>query len=467
MIAKKIIKNNKLFLPTIVRYFDGLDTKKLVFTVVVILLVSQIFVVSFWFIRDFSRPFAGSEIYGQMAKNIIDNGIYSIDGNRLTASRPPLYPLFLTLSIAISRDNYGLIAILFQSMLDISSGILLFFISLRIFRNKLGAFISVLLYGLHFILHLQSTNQIDTILFIFLVMLFFYLTMGKKSIATYIILSCLAALAYLTRVTGIFLFPVMFIDLLNQKYQIKEIFKYIFAISVTALIVVAPWHIYVYRNFHILSPSTNGGNSSYHGNNPDFQTIYPYVYMEYYTPFVHDFMLEHDIDTEDEVAVDEFLGNEAWKFVQQNPMLFVRNGIIKIFSLYSPLLTPIGKGDLVGEVGNITLENFKLELSVSLRGIAYTFIYVIMVLGIILFIKNITLYSKQQKIQVSLMLIFVILLTILHISLSYGTVRYRLPLDPLLIILTGQGYSLLFEDKNRKTTVEPSPLSSDVKASGP
>jgi len=195
---------------TTARYLDVLDTTKLAFVGAVMLLVAQTSVVLIQFVRnDFSIAFSGSESYGQIAENIVNSGLYSLDGHHPTAFRPPLYPLYLTPFIALFGDSFRWVAAVSQSVLDIGCGVLMFFISLRIFKSNLGAFISVLMYVLHYTFHVESIHQRETILFTFLLVLFFYLITGKRSIVIYSVLSCVAALSYLTKSTGIFLFPLI------------------------------------------------------------------------------------------------------------------------------------------------------------------------------------------------------------------------------------------------------------------
>jgi len=224
--------------------------------------------------------------------------------------------------------------------------------------------------------------------------------------------------------------------------------KYAFTVLASALVVVTPWHVYTYRTFHTFSflPSSAGGSTLYYGNNPDFLTYYPYLDIDRYAPFKMDLLLEHqdDIDLGDPVEIDRFFKREAWTFISENPVLFIKSGVLKLVALYSPLPTALGTGELVGQRGDLTLKDFRVRLGPS--RLPHLFLMSIVLSGVALFLTDITLYTKRQKIQIFFIIGLVVVVTLLYM-LFYGQTRFRLPLDPLLIILAGEAYSRLVKNR--------------------
>lgn len=434
-------KSKKLLVIT-TQYSDKFDTTTLTLVVILVLGVFQLSAVLLEYFRsDTLIEFAGVEQYSHIAKNLIEQGLYSKDDVRPTAYRPPGYPLFLLPLIVLFGDSFGYAAMFVQALLDIGCGLLIVFISMRVFKSKLAALLSALLFGLHYTFHWESLAQRETVLFTFLVLLFFFFLLGKKSPLIYAVLAGLAALAYLTRPTGLLLFPVIFVDLLFQKYQPRTLLKHSFIVLISILVIIAPWHIYLYKNFQTFSflPSSTAGINLYHGNNPDFHNIYPYVDVDRLTPMIQALKQAGGIDA-NEVTVDQFLRQEAWSFIRRHPARSIQNALVKLVAFYSPVYTPLGAGELVGETGNVVIKDYKF-FGFNPTRLPHLVLVTLVLLGVLLFFRKINRYTAEQKIQIFLMGCFILFVTVLQM-LTVGETRYRLPLDPLLILWAGEAYAL-------------------------
>jgi hypothetical protein len=390
--------------------------------------------------------FRGSVSYFQIAENVVTKGLYSMNGEDPTAYRAPVYPLYLAFWILLFGDNFSFPAQLFQSFFDLATGILIILISLKIFKSKLAAVISFLLYAAHFAFHLEAIAMRETVLFAFLVAVFFYIiSLDRRSLLHYFSLSVIAGLLYLTRATGIFAFFFVFIDLIRFRGNSRA-FLLNAAVAISAILaIILPWHLFVYRNFHTLSftPTSVGGHTLYYGNNPDFATISPYLDIDTYVTYVRELLEENGVDYDDEIAHDQFLRKQAVSYIRENPALVIRNSMIKLFAFFSPLRTPFGSGDLVGPRGSVRVENFHFStLTTSL--ISFPAVHLILI-GIFIYGWH-KLRTKRTTWAELLIYLFIAFVTGLHL-LYPAESRFRYPIDPLLIILAGAGYASIIQKK--------------------
>jgi 4-amino-4-deoxy-L-arabinose transferase-like glycosyltransferase len=422
-------------------FVHSLSTWSLVFFGGILLALVNISVAIVLFL-GFGNGFGGSDSYTDIAANVVRNGIYSLDGVTPTAYRPPAYPFFLVPLIWVFGDNYGLAAIILQGALNIGCGLLLLLISLRISNNRLGVLVSLFLYAIHFQFHILSLSKNEAILFAFLLMLFFYFLVAKRAGTLQVtLLPFIAGLAYLTRPTGVLLFPVLVLFWLAQWKRIgtKKLVTYVLVSSGIALALVAPWQMYVLREFSVLSflPSSTSGGNLYKGNNPNTDTYYPFIDVDKYSPWMREFLRENGISLDDEVERDHFLRVSATAFIRDNPALFVRRGLTKVLALYSPIPIPIGRGDLVMENGEIKMSNFRLHP--LWQTIPFTLSSAVILSGALLFCKNLR-YGGMYRSGIFYIVIFMILFTLTH-AITFSQTRFRLPIDPLLMVFAGEVYA--------------------------
>ena len=432
------------YLSSGIQFLDALNNKKLVLISVGILSISQSGVIFIEFVRqDFQLRISGSGSYSRIAENIFNNGIYSLDGVTPTAYRPPVYPIFLASLKFMFGPNISFAVIVVQSLLFIACGILLVLISLKLFKKKTSAFIPVIIFSLHYAFLHEAIALRETVLFTTFVLLFFYVACRPKSIAVYVVLTCIATLAYLTRPTGILLFPIIVLDIIYQQYSDRRFLLTLTIVVGTGIFTLAPWYTYVFKNFHTVSflPSSTAGVNLYKGNNSDFQTIYPYLDVDLYAPYITSQLVENDL-VNDIVAADKFLKREALTFILHNPLRFIENGIIKFLAFYSPFPTPLGDGKIVGPKGNVTVEDFKFE-QFGPSGLAHAILWLMVLVGNILLLINsmpISMLQLAKHQEVSLILVFIILATVMY-TITFGETRFRLPFDPFFILFAGQGYA--------------------------
>lgn len=435
-----------------IQFTERCNIKVLFMAVVILLLASQMLIALYRFAghnlpiagHDLKTGFSGSESYSHIAQNIVRNRFYSADGVRPTAWRPPLYPMFLaSMILTLGNDYYAAGAIVLQLLMAAGCGVLIFLISLRMFENRLAAAISVLIYSLYADFHFETLAKRETVLFTLLLLLFFYfLLKGKKSVLDYAALSSLSALGYLTKPTGILLFPLLIISLFllwREAGRRAALAETLLAITMVSII-VTPWHAYIYRHFATFSfmPSSTSGLNLYKGNNPQAYNYYPLVDVDSFTPYILELLEEHDIDADDEAQADQFLKRQAVSFIKNNPFVFLKGAVVKFLAFYSPYDTPLGDGKLEEHNGRIIVSEFKFPRLIG--KILFAFYKSLIFAGTVMFFRNVTRYSKAQKMQMSYVVFFIVLVTLLH-QITFAETRFRLPLDPFFVMFAGEFYS--------------------------
>lgn len=429
-----------------ISFIEKNDTKMLMRVIIAALVIVQLAIVlQVSGGRELSAQFHGSASYRQIAENIVEKGLYSLDGVHATAYRPPLYPLFLALLMWPFRQAWIFAAILLQSLMDILVGILTVSISLNVFRSKLNASLTAFLYIIHLRFHLESVKQRETILFALLLMLFTYLLIaGRRTFFTYVALSLVSALAYLTRPTGVLLLPILLLAILLQRgtpMKNREVLTCLAVVIMLFVVVILPFHTYLYRQFSRFSPfvpSSTTGLNLYQGNNPITQKIYPYVDVDVLYPWIQEMLAQEGID--DEFQASQFLRNRAIDYILKHPAAFLKRAVAKFCAMYSPITTPLGSGRLVERDGKVVLSDFRFSL-LSKSVIFNAVLVTALLTGAIAFLTRLRRCHGFSRTQAFLILCPIVLVTLVHM-ITFAETRFRLPLDPLIIILAASYYSL-------------------------
>jgi 4-amino-4-deoxy-L-arabinose transferase-like glycosyltransferase len=438
----------------VVDYIEQSDSKIWFGVIVATLLIAQAaLVLPLYWQTDLSAQFHGSPGYRQIAENVVTKGLYSLDGVHTTAYRPPLYPFLLAGLMSAFGQHWIFAAIILQSFLDILVGVLTVSISFVVFRSKAGASLAAFLYVIHLGFHLESVRQRETVLFTFLLMLFVHLLITeRKNVLVYPALAVVSALAYLTRPTGFLFLPIFFLLMVYERENLKNR-KRLLSLLVGGFLLAAitiPYHVHLYQQFSKISPflpqSTNGWNL-YQGNNPNTETIYPYVDVDLFNPW-----LERVLATEgirDEFKGNQFLKDRAIDFILDRPFAFLQRAVVKLCALYSPIVTPLGTGTLVDRDGTIMVSNFKMDLwsRGTLKAMVGMFIAtftVILLVGAVPFFMRLGTWHASYGVRVLFIACPIVLVSIMHV-ITFAETRHRLPLDPLLIILASAHYSSRFQ----------------------
>ncbi len=400
-------------------------------------LLAAVFIVAvqytFLFITvDFAN--SGANSYGAISEHLFQSQTYSLDGEHPTFSRPPLYPFLLMLTRMVSAAEWSVLAMSVQALLGLGSLVLVYATARRVFAEQSTSHIAVLLYALHLTLHKEQLIQRETALFEFLMLAFVFLIVTLRAPLTRVVTTAiLAGLAFLTRPTGFWLFPILLAYiLLYPEFHIKEKLK----LGVLALIafeaILLPWQIYHFKNFGEFSfaTSSNAGVNIFKGNARVLGDIYPAIDVDLADDFIDSLLAERELVGERER--NRYLTEQGVAGIVADPGGFLQRFLQKSIYFFSPVEIPFGRGEVaMGNEGRLTVANYRIGFGV--RNFAHFVVSMIIVpLGFIGFYQAIT--SKGMPTIWASISLVIILSTMITYAMFFVLLRYRLPLDGLFCI---------------------------------
>jgi len=182
------------------------------------------------------------------------------------------------------------------------------------------------------------------------------------------------------------------------------------------LIMILPFTIYNYTRFsRFVILNTNAGFAFFWGNHPiygdNFEPILPDSQGSYQD------LIPEDVRDLDEAALDQALLIRGVQFVFDDPFRYLRLSLSRIPPYF--MFWPSSESSMVSNI-----------VRVASFGILLPFILIGLVLS---FIHRIKPVSKQP---LSLLYLYTVVYTTIHV-LSWTLIRYRLPVDAILVIFAG------------------------------
>ncbi|MDD2688908.1 MAG: glycosyltransferase family 39 protein [Candidatus Omnitrophica bacterium] len=373
--------------------------------------------------------------YDAIARNLVNGyGFKNIYLNTTYYScTTPLYPFICAIVYKLFGINHDAIIIL-QIIVSSLICILVFDLGRRIASSKVGL-IAGWLYVFHPGLIIYSTLNLhalilDAFLFLSTVWSFVYLREAltlKRSLLT----GTIAGLCILTRSTVIVFIPFGFIWLFlcYKKDNPKKVIINIISVLIVTSLLVSGW---VIRNFLVhkefVFMTTTDAEVFWRGNNIN-ATGTSHIPSGGIV-IKEDRPLYNKIMTLSELEQRNLFRTEAINFIRKNPGKFIELFFKKLFYFwwFSP------------ESGIYYPKAYLL---------IYKFLY-----SIALFFAIIGIYStlksskKTTREHASLILLFLLIISLTQ-SLFYVEGRHRWAVEPLLLIFTATGYSLVL-DKNKE-----------------
>ena len=361
-----------------------------------------------------SASLTGDEItYNSLASSIIHGKGFSIL-NKPFIDVPPVYPYFLALIYRLL--GYSFINIrLIQAFIGSIICVLVYLICKRLF-NRRAVIIAFLLTVFNPAL-IKSCERIRSeCLFIFLVMLSVLILMEvykKPRTMFLILLGVNIGLATLTR--GIFiLFPLFFIASLMFIKTKKGLVKYSLITILFFSLTLAPWVIRNWFLLHAFVPvTTQTGLAFYSSFNPRDGKFYGFNAKDQIT--------EEADKLNSEVAKSSFLTSQTLKSIKKNLPKLPRIELLKFLYFWAPF-----DWEIIGE---------------GKYNFIYGFIFPFLMAGFIFTIRNFRDY-------------FCLYLPIIYFQtmalIFYGSPRFRLPIEPYLIIIASAGIAYFIAHFSKK-----------------
>jgi hypothetical protein len=311
----------------------------------------------------------------------------------------PLYPILSYVT------GGGIFQTLFDITISVLSVWLIFVLSFQIFNIRLAALFSAAIAAIypHFIFY--SLSGLTETVFTFLILLALILLYRKD----FIIGSCILVLSILVRPTFDLLNPVLIVLFASFVHTlgVRSVIKYLGLYCVCYVLIMSPWWLHQYEKYgEIVRLNLGDGIILYSGNNPLNQSGGGIV--------GDDVDMSSFITEQNPIVKNNLLKEAAISHIIENPTRFIELAGLKFMRLWRlwPHTSSYQQWYIVAS--SILSYGFVLFCSIGYA------------------IRNSKPYLK------TLLPIFSMFayLTIVHM-ITIGSIRYRFPLEPFLVIFTG------------------------------
>ena len=339
----------------------------------------------------------GTEIFSGLT---ITNNIYM-----------PLYPIWTFIFGTKEALIYADIGI------SVASVYLIYLLSIELIGNNVGSIVSCLIAAIypHFIFY--SVSGLSETLYIFLLLLTFLLYYKKYFFFAIIV----SVLSILVRPTLDLLNPILLIIFIYFVHNLpwNIVFKYIGIYLISYVLIMSPWWIHQNQKYgDFVRLNLGDGIVLYSGNNP----------MNVSGGGVGRDLGKSDMDLsifsniDDPILKNNAMKQEAFNFIIQNPKRFTELAGVKFLRFWR--LWPYA-------------EEFQQWYVIASSLLSYG---LVLILAIGYVVQNCKLYFRK------FFPIFALIgyLTFVHM-ITIGSIRYRLPLEPFLIIFAGNFIFNLFK----------------------
>ncbi|MFA5074618.1 MAG: hypothetical protein WC436_00780 [Candidatus Babeliales bacterium] len=397
--------------------------------------------------------------YIDISKNIYENkGILKSDGD-FNFRRLPGYPIFLSLCYKICNKESINFALYIQILLSCFIPILIFFLTLILFPNnillaKLAAIFSSI--NLGFILHSGLIlSETLFILFFLLFLIFFYKYLeffcDKNNFKKIFLAGLFLGITSLIRPTGLYLLILSILILfLCANINFVNKLKNIFLFFISWLIPVLPWLLrnYLLTGFIFLHTLPGIHFLIYTAAFID-SDINKCEYFESKQKLLNkwqELIIKNKAENSD-IKSCILAENLASEYIKKHPLSFIKHSCFQvlktIFGLNSATLLFIDSKKLPNyNSGTSIFDKIKRFLIPNLSNkIFLIFIYLEIIIyffilfGFILFLFNYLISFNLIKYAFLFKTVSFIIL-FLFLTLAYGVARLRLPVEPLIIILS-------------------------------
>lgn len=356
-------------------------------------------------------------IYDKVGWNLAAGNGFAIEKNIPTAFVFPVYPIFLSFIYRIFGHNLTYVRVI-QSLISSLVCILIYLIAKTTFEcediSRLSAIISIIYPSLIIYSEKILNDSVGT--FFILGCIYLLISAFKlKKINHWFLAGMVMGICILLRAEYALFIPLIFI--LLWKINFKEFLPKFLFFVLAVILIVFPW---VIRNYIVFNEfpliSTRAGSTLY---NSYFVSDMGFSYNQFKNVNKEYFLLK----TESEK--DKYLMKKTLRYLKNNPFIFFKLIPLKLGMIFYPF---DGKWH-------------KLNL-LSKYNLLFGLIFCFSIFGIFYIIKN----KKKQ----SYILFIPFLQTIFTCIIFYGKPQYRVPLEPILIILAVVGFFTLKEMDNKK-----------------
>ncbi|WP_191059361.1 glycosyltransferase family 39 protein [Geminicoccus harenae] len=375
----------------------------------------------------------GSTSYALIAEHLVTLGRYSLDGIHPTALRPPVYPLYLAACMLLAGKSWAVLAVLGQGLMALASLGLVALITERLLGNRLLGAAAAILAALNLALLREFFVLRETGLFTVLTLAWvLVLLRPMNGTGKAVLLAVLAALALLTRPSGIVLVPVTLITLIWQAGALRSAIRPVLIHLVVLAACLLPWQAHLAASFGrvALSGASTGGMNLFKGNHPMMGDLYLLGDVDWSDPWIKPMIAAYGIDWESQQwRADDYLGELARGAILADPTRFLRRTIEKGVVFLSPATAPIARGGevVMGPDGQLTVANAQFG-SGDLRNLYHLLVVPLGLVGL----ASALFWPRRRLFGLALLLLVAGNLAIY--ALTFPERRFRMPLEPLLAV---------------------------------
>jgi len=450
------------------QYFIKFRSRKFTLSVRTILIAVVIIAV---ILRIFSAIYQGNEVsnlpgiydqisYDGLARRIVDGHGFSFAEGHWPATRagePTAHWSYLyTVYLAVVYKVFGFYPVIARIIQAIIVGIFQVFftwqIGRRIFGQKVGllaaAICAVYIYFFYY-----AGGLVTESFYIVAVLWTFDATyrivdvtrknQNNRLLIRWFELGLAIAFAVLLRQVFLLFLPFLFLwiwwnvrddkfiepGLLNRlKSQIHwSAVKGISVATLTLALMIAPWTIRNYRAFGTFELlNTNAGFAFYWGNHPvhgtKFMPLLPGGAKQYYD------LIPVELLPLNEAELDKALLKLGIQFIVDDPKRYFLLSLSRVEEFFK--FWPTSDSGLISNISRVG--SFGISLPFILYGLW------------VALIKNWKTQTVDRRWNIVLLLVFVLIYTGIHLA-SWTLIRYRLPVDAVLIIFAALGIKALLE----------------------
>jgi 4-amino-4-deoxy-L-arabinose transferase-like glycosyltransferase len=404
----------------ILNRFQNINVRKILFAILLLALIVRIgFIVTL----DEKLVWYDAQNYHSIATNLAEGeGFQSSFNPYSTRSWAPLYPYFMG-SLYWLFGSKILVVRLAQVLLGVLLCLVVFYITREILNDKI-ALLTGLIMAVHPLFIYTSGVFYPVIIFSLLLALvvlllakFMKKPTNKKWLIILISVGFLLGLLMLTKPVIIFIFP--FIPLwflIDKRVSFIQAVKYSFIIFFIAGLTIVPWTVRNYLEYDEFYFITAEGGHSFYGANV------PWFNMDRSQGYEIPEDIKKKMEGLSEQEKNEILEQEALNFIKKSPFQFISLYTKKFVNFWRFYPKTISQNKFTNNKNTI----------VSL--LFYGFIIPLAFVGMIALVRE----WKQY---------YILYATIFSFDFGYSffgtTLRYRLPVDPYIVIFSAVGIAVV------------------------
>jgi len=368
------------------------------------------------------------DFYYLIGENLAQgNGFVSEPGGYIVLHRAPLYPYLLAGLYCLFGETNLLSIFFIQAGFDAGTGLLIWWIGARMFGNRIGlmAAIAYALYPLsaYYTLRLSTESMFTFVLLSSIASLSYSLSSEKYR--TFFFTGMLMGTSGLLRPFAVGLVPFLVVLLLTREIRrLPNIAPKLIHFVLGFIIILTPW---VARNYsltgHLITSATGSGIALWIGTNVRFDGRDAY---EMHDPEQIEAWIKEmkAID----MQVEDCYNDRCFIFAYEQDQAYKRAAFQEIMT------QPMSEFILLGK------KFFRLWFSVFSYSNQYAQVIIYFFQGsLLLFAVYGGIMAKKKTMPVTLILLIVVFYTTLVHTLVVATLRYSIPLVPILSIFAMAG----------------------------